>query len=313
MTNPNILRLAAEYRAALPDRIREYLRSRGLSDAAIDTYQLGWDGRRITIPITNRDGEIVSFKLAKDPEDQSGSPKMLASRGARLELYGWEEVLRRPVRLVICEGEFDRLVLQSHGFPAVTSIGGAGTFRREWARDFETIEHVYLCFDRDEAGRQGALKVGLLIPHARIVNLPEELGDGGDVTDFFVRLHHTPEDFERLLSEASPVPPALRPDAHEHQASEVEIDGTPRERIERLKRMHEIVDVVSRYVTLRPSPGPHMGLCPFHEDKVPSLAVYTSTQTFYCFGCGKRGDVITFIREVERLSFPAALEFLEAL
>lgn len=313
MTNPNILRLAAEYRAALPDRIREYLHSRGLSDEVIAAYDLGWDGRRIAIPITNRDGKIVSFKLAKDPEDQTDSPKMLAPLGSRLELYGWEEVFREPVFLVICEGEFDRLVLQSHGIPAVTSTGGAGTFRREWAKDFEAIRQVYLCFDRDEAGRQGALKVGRLIPHACIVDLPEEVGEGGDVTDFFVRLRHTPEDFEKLLADAKPVPPAPMPEPSTHPPSEIGIDDTPRERIDRLKRTHPLEDIVSRYVTLRRSSSTLMGRCPFHEDKTPSLAVYTSTQTFYCFGCSKRGDVITFIREVERLSFAAALEFLEAL
>jgi DNA primase len=157
-TSTDLLRLAAEYHAALPGRLREYLNARGIPDRVIDAFVLGYDGRRITIPITNRDGDVACFKLAKDPADIGRSPKMLATRGAHLELYGWEEVLRKPERLVICEGEFDRLVLQAQNFPAVTSIGGAGTFRPEWASDFEAIPNVYLCFDRDVAGRQGALK-----------------------------------------------------------------------------------------------------------------------------------------------------------
>ena len=56
-----------------------------------------------------------------------------------------------------------------------------------------------------------------------------------------------------------------------------------------------------------------MGLCPFHDDKNPSLAVYPQTGTFRCYGCQKYGDVITFVREVERLSFAETLSRLEQI
>src|SRR3989442_1149768 len=65
--SPDLLDLAARYHAALPTRIRDYLHARGIRDDLIDTYLLGWNGLRITIPITNRDGAVASFKLAKDP------------------------------------------------------------------------------------------------------------------------------------------------------------------------------------------------------------------------------------------------------
>src|SRR5207249_9112696 len=123
------------------------------------------------------------FKLAKDPDDQSESPKMLASPGSRAALYGWEHLRAVPEQLIICEGEFDRLVLEGQDLPAVTSTGGAGVFRREWAKELATIPEVFVCFDRDDAGRAGALRVARMIPGAKIVNLPEEVGEGGDVTD----------------------------------------------------------------------------------------------------------------------------------
>ena len=56
-----------------------------------------------------------------------------------------------------------------------------------------------------------------------------------------------------------------------------------------------------------------MGLCPFHDDKNPSLAVYPKTGTFRCYGCQKYGDVITFVREIERLSFAETLSRLEQI
>src|SRR6266852_1064472 len=168
--------VAAKYHHALPERIREYLHSRGIPDKVIDRRFLGWNGSRITIPIFNRKGVCASFRLAKGPDDKSDSPKMLSSRGSHVDLYGWELLCLRPKRVIICEGEFDRLVLEANGFEAVTSTGGAGTFKEEWAEVFKEIPEVYLCFDRDDAGRQGALRVARMIAHAKNVELLADVG-----------------------------------------------------------------------------------------------------------------------------------------
>src|SRR5436309_10955920 len=168
-TQPELAALAANYHKALPGRIRQYLNNRGITDLLIDCHLLGWNGNRITIPIFNREGEVAFFKFARDPEDKVPGPKMLASPGSYVELYGWEEVLKSPSQIIICEGEFDRLVLEVQGFIAVTSTGGAAVFRREWAAEFQTIPSVYVCYDLDEAGTRGAERVASLIPHSRIV------------------------------------------------------------------------------------------------------------------------------------------------
>lgn len=74
---------------------------------------------------------------------------------------------------------------------------------------------------------------------------------------------------------------------------------------------NNIEDVVSEYVTLSKRSGStRFGLCPFHNEKTPSFSVTPSKQIFHCFGCGKGGDVITFVREIENLTYPEALEFL---
>jgi hypothetical protein len=103
----------------------------------IDLRPLGWNGSRITIPICNKGGGFAFFKLAKDPEDKSDSPKMLASPGGHAELYGWERVLANPERIIICEGEFDRLVLESRGFAAVTSTAARSRFDLNGPKPFE--------------------------------------------------------------------------------------------------------------------------------------------------------------------------------
>ncbi len=308
----DLFNLAAQYHRALPDRIREYLHGRGISDEVIDRRLLGWNGSRITIPVFNRKGVCASFRLAKDPNDRSDGPKMLSSRGSRVDLYGWEVLRLNPKRVIICEGEYDRLVLEANGFDAVTSTGGAGTFRKEWAAAFAAIPNVCVCFDRDQAGRNGALRIGQMIPHARIVELPEEVGESGDVTDFFARLGHTGDDFVGLLAEARPAPPLARQDmkrtpspASEEGASQL------RAEVERIKREVRIADVVDCYVQLRKAGKTYVGRCPFHDDRVPSFTVYPEQGTFHCFGCGAHGDALTFLQKVEHLGFKSALHALD--
>ncbi|MBQ7826782.1 MAG: DNA primase [Clostridia bacterium] len=80
--------------------------------------------------------------------------------------------------------------------------------------------------------------------------------------------------------------------------------------IEELKRRCPIEDVISSYVTLKRAGSNHNGLCPFHSEKTPSFTVFTGTSSFYCFGCGAGGDVISFIMRAENLEYREALEFL---
>ena len=303
----NLLNQALGYHRALPDRIRAYLNARGIPDAMIDAYVLGWTGGRISIPIPNRDGEIAFFKLRKDPNDLSDGPKMLTSpTGAHAELYGWERVLAKPASIVICEGEFDRLVLEARGFAAVTSTAGAGTFLPEWAPYFRDIPNVYLCFDNDEAGRKGAARVAALIPLTHVVTWPAEAPDGGDVTDFFVRFGKDAEDLRALLQEAQPLPIPLR-------VVESTPIGVADTEIEQLKASVAIEDIVARYLELTVKGQNYVAHCPFHPDRTPSFVVFPATQTFHCFGCLAHGDTLTFLMKIEHLTFREALQIVRQL
>jgi DNA primase len=71
-----------------------------------------------------------------------------------------------------------------------------------------------------------------------------------------------------------------------------------------------IVDVVGRVATLRKAGSRFKGLCPFHNEKSPSFHVDPDKGFYKCFGCGKAGDVITFVRETEQLTFTEAMETL---
>ena len=80
--------------------------------------------------------------------------------------------------------------------------------------------------------------------------------------------------------------------------------------IDEIKQRNPIEDVMSSYVTLKRAGSNMLCSCPFHSEKTPSCTVFLSQQSFYCFGCGAGGDVITFIRRIENLGYVEALEFL---
>ena len=72
----------------------------------------------------------------------------------------------------------------------------------------------------------------------------------------------------------------------------------------------DMVEVVSAHTQLRRVGARYTGRCPFHEERTPSFSVNPQDKLFYCFGCGKGGDVITFVRETEQLDFAEAVEWL---
>ena len=80
--------------------------------------------------------------------------------------------------------------------------------------------------------------------------------------------------------------------------------------LQELRDNNEIVSVIENYVELKRSGATYSCRCPFHSERTPSFHVYPDTQSYYCFGCGAGGDVITFIRTIENLDYIEAVRFL---
>jgi DNA primase len=76
---------------------------------------------------------------------------------------------------------------------------------------------------------------------------------------------------------------------------------------ERVKQQADIVRVVGEYVRLKKTGKDFSGLCPFHQEKTPSFTVSPLKQIFYCFGCGKGGDIFDFVMEIDKSPFPEAV------
>ncbi|HSW99567.1 MAG TPA: toprim domain-containing protein [Patescibacteria group bacterium] len=187
---------AAIYHDTMPNDIREYLRSeRLLSDDIIDHFQLGYmqrrDGNWITIPVTDRDGNVLFMKLRQDPYSPSENQPKYMSTGGEASIFNAQILKNKPDALVVCEGEFDCMVLHSMGVPAICSTAGAGTFKPDWIRQLDFVRELYIVMDNDKAGRDGTKMLQLQLEEQEIdiavlvVTLPDSVGEKGDITDFF--------------------------------------------------------------------------------------------------------------------------------
>lgn len=82
--------------------------------------------------------------------------------------------------------------------------------------------------------------------------------------------------------------------------------------IAEIRERTDIVQIIGEHVRLVPAGNSYKALCPLHKEKTPSFNVVPDKQIYHCFGCGKGGDVFSFLMELELLTFPEAVKFLAA-
>lgn len=161
---------------------------------------LTFDTEFLYIPYHSVDGEVLFKKKRKEP-NYTGPNKYLYPTGSHVTLYPSHN-LSNSKEWILTEGELDTLTLESYGFSAVTA-GGVTSFKREFVSYFKNIR-VYICYDNDKRGIDGAEKAAKMFVSAgvevKIVQLPKE-GKVKDIGDFF-RVGHTREDFINLCTQA---------------------------------------------------------------------------------------------------------------
>lgn len=195
---------------ALTGPIQDILHGkRGYTDETIKRFQLGWNGERITIPIYDEYNALVNFRLYKwnSTEDQwkvlNYTDEMNNAYG-EVRIYGIENLINPDIPEVIwCEGETDRILAEQYGFPTCCPTSGAGAWRPEWSKYFRNKKKVYVLQDNDEAGKNATRKICeklYRVVEVIVVDWPEGFPEKGDITDFFIKIGHTVEDFKQLLS-----------------------------------------------------------------------------------------------------------------
>jgi DNA primase len=300
---------------------QHWLNKRGVSDEVIQLFNLStFDhpqiGECIRIPFTEHHS-----KYRRDPLDDR-KPKYLYDQGGKVTLYGAEKLYSDWHNVVVTEGELDALVLWSLNIQAVSSTGGAMSFQEGWA--IQLANHsTYLCFDNDEAGAQGMVKVLKYIPDAKVIFIPEQPGVK-DISDFVSR----GGDFHALMATARSYA----------NITEVEEECAKRTAqwlptrfhdayIEANRPQNRTNQEVSKYTgddeVLRAKSYPMTNLiefrqgkacCPWHLEKTPSLTYYPKTNSAYCFGaCGRAYDSIDAYRHKHGGSFMNAVKELNKL
>lgn len=191
------------------------LEHKGLKGDTIRQFKLGYSEKKgFVVPVFDINNKLLNFRYyaPDDPSKKWSSVK--GHGGAALfpiaQLQDSEEIL-------ICEGELDTLLAIQHGYAAVGGTGGAGHWPGEWAGHFEG-KNVFICYDCDEAGVNGAAKVqasvGTVAASVTILTLPYEITPKGgkDLTDYL--LENSAEDFDMLKIQANPTPASELGDGH---------------------------------------------------------------------------------------------------
>lgn len=187
---------------AMDDEVQAYLMGRGLSEATISGARLGvvadprpgHEGYRgmICIPYLVKGVPVmVRFRNLSDH-----GPKYLQPKGSKSRIYGVDDIHSATDTIGVAEGEFDKLILQQCGLPAI-AIPGANAFQAHHARMLYGFSRIWVFGDPDQAGAEFITTIVNRLPRsAKGVNMR-----GGDVTELYVASGNDPQSILSLIKE----------------------------------------------------------------------------------------------------------------
>ena len=185
-----------------PNHLSYVMDKRGIPLETIRELKLGFDGQRYTFPIYNQYNVCVNVRRYSPAS--SGGDKMInyAKGYGSARLYPISALKSQVVFLH--EGEWDMAIQRGKGFNAITNTAGAGTWLSQWTELFKD-KIVYIVYDHDEAGINGANKVANALygtaKKIHVVQLPlAGTPNDKDITDYYVKRGHTAEDFTELIA-----------------------------------------------------------------------------------------------------------------
>jgi 5S rRNA maturation endonuclease (ribonuclease M5) len=209
--NEDDVKMWAKYLDASKEVLLYLNEKKGISKKTIKKYEIGWDPKRErnTIPIRDERGNCVNIRFYNAKK----KPKIinLSGHGSPARLYGLDELVKsKEKQIIICEGEFDRLILCQEGFMAVTGTHGCSTFRQEWVNSFENKD-VIIIYDCDSEGKKAANNFPLKafqnskINSIKNITLPlKGSKDDKDISDYFHGRGFTKKDLQKLINNTPP-------------------------------------------------------------------------------------------------------------
>lgn len=295
-----------------------WLNKHKISDNVIADFKIFTsDQGDIAFPVMDIKGDVIFNKYRRSPEKPDSGPKYTYDKGGKVTLYGYH-LAKDHDRVLITEGEKDCLVAWSHNIPAVTSTGGALSFQNEW-KELLKDKEIIICFDNDFAGGQGMAKVARLfgLENVKIMFLPNGVKDIADFVE-------TGKDLHKLMRTAKTITSVVD-DMSDRKSWELNcffhyawLDEEKKKETQYQKGKKIInKNITDDLLLAKEYPIPQIididmkgkAICPFHNEKTPSLHYYKETNTTYCFGqCGKRYDAIDIYMNKFGCDFKTAVE-----
>lgn len=296
----------------------DWFRHQKVTPEVLESFKVNThDNGMIAFPVFDSQGNFIFNKYRRSPENTEGA-KYTYDTGGSITLYGWH-LAKDHDTILITEGEKDCLVAWSHNIPAVTSTGGAMSFQPEWVELFEG-KTVVVCFDNDKAGGEGMAKVYKMFEgKCKLMFIPER-ADVKDISDYVMG----GGDLHKLMRTAKVID-----DIEDHRSERVSMwkstwfhDAILRE-AEALDRRKKTIRTDKNFGSdierAKAFPIPSIidfvkgkAMCPFHNEKTPSLHYYEKTNTTYCFGgCGKSFDAVDIYQKKFNVSFKDAVNELK--
>ena len=190
----------------MPSMLSVMKDKRGLSPATLEKFEIGWYKDRFTIPVRDTDGVLQNVRRYKHNATKAADKMLnLAGHGEARLFLPW---MLAEQEIIITEGELDAICGQENGLPTMSHTAGASVWKAQWNPLFQD-KVVYICYDVDDAGVNGALKVAAGISRyakaVYIIRLPLPV-KGSDLTNYFVDQGYTTKDFHELMDEARKTP-----------------------------------------------------------------------------------------------------------
>lgn len=183
----------------------DYLRNtRGFSDETIKSFNLGYDSKRnaISIPIF-KNGELVNIKYRNLNPEEHGGAKYKSTYGAENWVFNDSglSVGKEKGRVLIVEGEFDCISAVQRGLKNVISPSLGKESYGVWIETLDNIPEVYIAYDNDKPGKDGAKKLAerIGIEKCKEITYPDDVKD---TNEFFTK--YTTDDFKKIIKEATP-------------------------------------------------------------------------------------------------------------
>jgi len=269
----------------------------------------------VTLPLFDVMGNVINITSRK--YDDNPCKYINLPKTPIVDFFGVEVLQHRynygvgSDLLMLAEGQFDTIILQQMGYPAM-GILGVTNIRQAMFKHLQFFSIVVLCFDNDAPGKKATHQMASYIRHyypsMRIFQV--DLGEHNDVNDYFLA-GNTHKELTASFTKIEDIAPSPLKRFRKKKGNR----SQPNPLIQELKKIDikEFLQTIIKEIKFDKRDTLYKTTCPFkdHNDTVASFTIYTENNTYYCWGCGRGGDVLDFCSKFFNVKFREAVDILQ--